>query len=72
MHMSFFTTPSMNYNLTNLPCAWDKFQRHCAFVFTGSLSKRTEKEKSTICYCGWEKKGETVTVLGLKKTNKII
>ena len=45
MNMSGITPPSMDWESTNLPEAWEKFKRHTELIFKGPLKDKAEEEQ---------------------------
>ena len=45
MNMSGITPPSMDWESSNLPEAWEKFKRHTELVFKGPLKDKKEEER---------------------------
>lgn len=45
MNMNGITPPSMDWESSNLPEAWERFKRHTELIFKGPLNDKTEEEK---------------------------
>jgi hypothetical protein len=45
MDLSAIPPPKMDWESTNLPEAWKKFQQHVDLIFSGPLSKKDENIK---------------------------
>ncbi|XP_052809376.1 uncharacterized protein K02A2.6-like [Mya arenaria] len=47
MEMYGVSIPKMDLESTNLPQAWDKFQRHAELVFSGPLKNKSDEENAS-------------------------
>ena len=60
MDLSGIPTPVMNWEASNLPEAWKKFQQHVELVFNGPLEKKSEKAKCTYLLLWIGEKGRDI------------
>ncbi len=52
--------PTMNWEATNLPEAWRKFQQHAELMFSGPLKKKGEDEKCSYLLLWVGEKGRDI------------
>ena len=45
MDLYGITLPTMDWNSSNMPLAWEKFQRHVELIFKGPLKGKEEEEQ---------------------------
>ncbi|XP_052778759.1 uncharacterized protein K02A2.6-like [Mya arenaria] len=61
MALSGISPPVMNWDSTNLPTTWEKFERHIKLIFAGPLKDKTEEEKVAFLLIWVGEKGQDVS-----------
>lgn len=61
MALSGITPPVMNWDSTNLPTTWEKFERHMNLIFSGPLKEKTEEEKVAFLLIWVGEKGQDIS-----------
>ena len=52
--------PTMNWNSSNMPDTWNKFEKHCCLMFDGPLKGKSAKEQCAYILLWVGERGRTI------------
>ena len=61
MALSGITPPVMNWDSSNLPSTWEKFERHIKLIFSGPLKEKSEEEQISFLLIWVGEKGQDIS-----------